>query len=146
MKKHFIPVALIAALMAVTVLPSCKKKEDDPTRAQMLVGTWKLSQQGDDTNGDGVWQDSERQAVPADEMATTEFKSDGTGTLTVALFPVPIPFTWSLQNNDTELKGTTTFMGQSETTVETIVSMSSTDLVTKTSDSSGTFFTALKKQ
>lgn len=147
MKKLLIPAALVASLMAATVLPSCKKDENSPSRAELLTGSWKNSEEGDDVNGNGSWDASEHSAVPAAEVATGKFNADGSGTLTGTVNGVPlsIPFTWNLQNSENDLRIIYDFLGK-DTTVQKFVSINSTDMILKDESSSPASFVSFKKQ
>jgi hypothetical protein len=144
MKKLFIPVALVLASSLLAT--SCKKKEDDPSRAQMITGTWKLTQEGEDTNGNGTWEDSERTA--AADQATATFNADGTGTTsgTVSGIPISFPFNWRLQNNDNDIRIITTILGSTDTSVNNIVTVTSSDFVVRDMSASPVSYTAFKKQ
>jgi outer membrane biogenesis lipoprotein LolB len=148
MKKILIPATMVASLLAVAVLPSCKKDESDPTRAEQIVGTWKNTEEGSDVNNNNTWDPSERTAVPAADQGTFKFNSDGTGQ-TSGNFggaPITIDFKWNLQNSENDIRLITSFLGTSDTSVQNIVSFNGTDAVLKDASANPDEYIALKKQ
>jgi hypothetical protein len=136
MKKIFIPAALVAVVMAVSLLfPSCKKKDSDPSRAQLIVGTWKNTEEGDDTNNNGTWDGSEHMAVPAADQATLTFQSNGTGTVTDPSLPVAIPLSWTLLNSDQDLRVVVSSILGQDTIQGNIVTLDASQCILKATDS-----------
>jgi hypothetical protein len=147
MKRLIIPVAA-AALLSTALLPSCKKKDDSPSRAQLVVGTWKDTEEGVDSNKNGSWDASEHNTIAASDQFTLLFNSNGTGTIsgTASGFPITGTTTWNLQNNDNDIRLITNILGTVDTTVETIVLLTSTDCILKDESDTLANYTLFKKQ
>ena len=114
----------------------------------MLVGEWNAYQSGVDSNNNGTWDADERvDASVAGEEGSIMFKSDGTGTVTYdfAGTPLSLPLKWNLQNNDQDLRVITTFVGD-DTTVMNIVTLNSSDLVTRDMESQPVSYASFKKK
>jgi hypothetical protein len=148
MKKSTLTLTALAALLTLSLLPSCKKDDDNgsQSRSQTLVGTWKSAQDGEDDNNNGVWDASERSNVDSTDMTTFTFNSNGTGVVTPLAFPIPISFNWNLQNNDNDLRIISSFGGSApDTEVVNIVSLTSSEGVFKDASSKPVSFFSLKK-
>ncbi len=147
MKKHIFKLAAIAAIAAIAVLPSCKKDDDNKTkpRSEMIVGTWKSDQQGEDTNGNGVWDTNERNNFDSSESGTFTFNANGSGSIYTEDLPVSIPLAWSLQNGDNDLRVITTFGTESDTVTLNIVTLTEASLVLKQADETPVNFVSFKK-
>src|SRR4051794_18961565 len=115
MKKIFIPTALLAAIMATSIFPSCKKKDSEPTRSQLVVGTWKNTEQGNDVNNNGTWDTSEHHPFTPTTQFLFTFQAGGTGTASSSALPVAVPVTWSLQNNDQDFSVAVNYLGYQQT-------------------------------
>jgi hypothetical protein len=146
MKKIFIPVALVAATMAISLFPSCKKKDSDPSRAQLMVGTWKNTEEGDDANNNGNWDDSEHGSITAADQSTFTFQSDGSGTVTDPSLPIAVPVNWSLLNNDQDLRVVVNYLGLTDTLKGNIVSLDASQCTLKETSDSTAYFVKFQKQ
>lgn len=146
MKRIFIPAALVAAVMAVSVLPSCKKKDSDPSRSEQVVGTWKNTEEGDDANNNGEWDASEHEAIPMAEQATFTFQSNGTGTVTDPSLPIAIPVSWTLLNSDQDFRVVVNYLGTQDTIQGHIISLDGSQCVLKEVSDSTASFVKFQKQ
>ena len=113
MKNTIYTALLLVMLIGVTSISSCKKKESDPPRRELITGTWKMTQMGTDVNGNGAWDQDEVGSVPSTYALTLIFNTDGTGTglINYMGFPVSGNMTWELANADNDLKVTLTVVG-----------------------------------
>jgi hypothetical protein len=149
MKKLFIPAALAAALLSATVLPSCKKSDDNggENRAAMIVGTWTAYQTGEDTNGNGSWDADERVDVTGDETGTATFNADGSGSanITISGTPLSIPLKWNLQNSDNDFRVILNTPFGSDTSVQNIVKLTSSDFELRDPSTAPPSYTSFKK-
>ena len=105
MKKNIFAIAAVA--VAILTISSCKKKDDTTaSRHDMIVGTWKQTQEGSDDNSNGTWDASEHVDVAAADQLTAVFNSNGTGTFSQNYMGTPISGTtvWTLMNNDNDLR------------------------------------------
>jgi hypothetical protein len=99
MKKTTLAIAV--ATMAVFSFSSCKKDDDSPSRSSMIIGTWKETENGEDTNNNGTWESSEKQSVASVDAVTLVFSGNGTGTINASGFTGTT--TWTLLNNDNDV-------------------------------------------
>lgn len=100
MKKTLLLICAGVTLIAA----SCKKDDDNKTatpatRAEIIKGTWTISELGGDMNNNGVLDAGE---TIANNSGSLVFNDGGTGT--GSLLGVSYPFTWSLTNNDNTLR------------------------------------------
>lgn len=146
MQKIIIPATI--ALLSLSVLPSCKKKSDDPSRTQLLMGSWKATQQGADDNTNGSWDQSEHHTISSDSTGTFTFSNNGSGTLAVTVMGMPFsqPFTWNLMNNDQDLRMIITGFGSNDTTDLNIVTIDASNLILKDASSTPNDYVQLSKQ
>jgi len=130
MKK--VTVAIAVAAMAVLSFSSCKKDDDNngPTgRAAQVVGTWTPTFEGLDDNQNGIWEASEK--TPATLAGTLKFESNGTGSVTLQGVPFGT-LTWSLMNNDNDLRVIQTLTGfGTDTTYFNIVSLTANEAIVR---------------
>ena len=102
MKKFILASVATLTLLGGLTTTSCKKEEKE-NRKDMLVGTWRLVQEGEDSNGNGKFDADEKTTVNPQDSYTVQFNSDGTGNTTAG---ITLPITWSLQNGDKDLQMT----------------------------------------
>lgn len=149
MTKHLYKLAACSAVLAVLALPSCKKDDDKnnntKSRSELIVGTWKTDQQGEDTNNNGVWDSNERQGFDSSESGAFTFNANGSGSIMSNDFPVSIPLTWTLQNAEQDMRIITTFGTQADTLKLNIVSLTESALVLKQADETPVNFVSFKK-
>ena len=105
MKKFILSIAALSMIVAV----GCNKKDDDKSgRQQMIVGTWNLSQFGNDANGNGALDGAEAMAASDTTMGSQLIiNSNGQATQSVTLGGVPfgsVTGNWSLINNENWLR------------------------------------------
>jgi hypothetical protein len=112
------------------------------SKAQMLTGSWKSVSAADDVNNNGTWDASESINI-SDDTVRMVFNANGTGQI-IAELPAPVACNWNLQNGDSELR--IIIPSMADTSVARILSLSSTDLVTKNDTSKTRAFIAFKKQ
>ena len=147
MKKILIPVALLLA--ATTAVTSCKK-DDNATKSRhdMFVGNWKPHQIGVDANGNGIWDANEKVIDSNAEVSFVMFKGDGTGTITSDSdgIPVVFPMTWTLQNNESDLRLLSSIFGNSDTIIQKIVSIDESTFILKDTTESPVSFISFNKQ
>jgi hypothetical protein len=146
MKKQLIPATLAALLIAIAVLPSCKKDERDPTRSEQIIGTWKTVEQGVDSNTNGNWDQSERMAVPASDEQIFTFSSDGKGSISGAGVGFTIPYTWSFLNNESDLQIIASAFGTTDTLTQHIVSFDGTNAILQDASETPNLYFNVKKQ
>jgi hypothetical protein len=107
MKKNPM-MATIAAFLFVALMASCKKSSDSqPTRTEMMVGTWNLNAYGQDDNGDGLLQASEYDPIPAGAALQQTYRADGTGVFMTqgpGSAPTYTNINWSLTDNEQNLR------------------------------------------
>ena len=148
MKKTIYAALLLVMLTGIISISSCKKKESDPPRRELITGTWKMTQMGTDVNGNGNWDQDEVSSVPSTYALTLIFNADGTGTglLNYMGFPVSGNMTWELANADNDLKATLTIVGMPLTTLNyTFTSFTRSEIKVKDS-STPLKFRAFQKQ
>jgi hypothetical protein len=150
MKKYTFTVAALAAVMTLSLMPSCKKDDDKNSRSDMMVGTWKPTEEGDDTNKNGVWDTNEHGPIDSSNQlgSSVTFNSGGNGTVNVAGSTAGLPFSWTLLNNDNDLRIITDFgpVFGKDTAVTNIVSLTGSELITKDTAGGTASFTLAKKQ
>jgi hypothetical protein len=146
MRSKLYPIAIAAGLVSLSLMSACKK-DTEATRMDMFVGTWKTTEDGRDANNNGSWDASERQAITGADIAVVKFSGDGTGSSTVTDLGVPavLPFSWSLQNGDADIRVIFNIGSSPDTSVEKILILNSTDLELMDSRTPRNF-TAFKKQ
>jgi hypothetical protein len=143
MKKLFIPAAFLATVMSVALFPSCKKKDSPPpSRSEMIVGSWKNVEEGNDMNSNGEWDLSEHQ--PAMLQATFTFQNNGTGTAAVPGSPLAAPFNWSLSNNDSNINVSVSLINYN--LQGTIVSMTSSECIVRENTDTTDYYVRFQKQ
>jgi hypothetical protein len=147
LNRKLFPATLLATVLTVLFLNSCKKDDDSPaTRAGMLVGTWKTTEVGVDSNANGMWDLSEhRPAAGSAEDVKITFNNDGSGSATYTVLGSPFPITWNLQNNDEDLRLISSVLGP-DTTIVNIVSFSSTEAIVRDKSETPVSYMTLKKQ
>jgi len=101
-------VKLFVSIIAIGMiaLTSCKKGKNDLSNKARLVGKWKMVKVATDANNNNVIDASELVTAPDSVKASFTFNSDETGDLSTDIigFSLSFPFTWSLTNNDQDLK------------------------------------------
>lgn len=111
--------------IAAFSIASCKKSSS----TSKLVGTWNLTQVGEDANGNSVMDASEVQNVSGLGTGVVTFNSDGTGSEHVVFYGGLVDSTvtfkkWTLQNSDQDLVLT----ASDGTTLLSHVTLTNTDL------------------
>ncbi len=104
--------AICLMISSFVLIGSCSKKTEEVAKSVLLTtSTWKFSEAGIDTEGDGKID----QALPTGTLTTCQtdfiltFKSDKTGTLDegptkcIASDPQTTPFTWELNSDNTQI-------------------------------------------
>ncbi len=156
MNRKLFLVAVIAAMLSVSILPSCKKSDNStPSRSAMIVGNWKAYQQGTDANGNGTWDADEHTDIVGISMSgitvklgTITLKDDKSGSATATILgsPTTMPLTWSLLNNDNDLQVIVTTMAGPYTLSGTIVSLNESELILRqTSTGAATYMSFIKQ-
>lgn len=119
-------------VMCLVVVAACKKKEDDSPQAK-LTGKWKMVAFADDANGNGVADVGEKIDWPDSLAGYVVFNANGTGETYDFFGGGSNAITWSLINNNTDLKvGDTSGYG-----IIHIESLTKTDVVFKEVDTVG---------
>lgn len=87
------------------IFGACKKDDDDSKpRTEMMVGTWRLTEEGFDLNSNGELEMGETAEVnDTTDIDRATFSSDGTGTHTLPGSGSE-SFNWSLVNHDNTLR------------------------------------------
>jgi hypothetical protein len=99
--------ALLLSLLAIAFATSnCKKKEEHSERFNNLIGHWKLTELGKDTNHNGILDANERTPSPTDPGTEDEYFADGTGQSHFIITGVDntSSFTWSLKDDEKTLE------------------------------------------
>jgi hypothetical protein len=83
---------------------SCKKKEDDSTKAR-LSGKWRLKTSVTDYNNNGSPDADETITIPDSATYNMTFNGDGNGDVTTNVFgsSITLGFTWTLTNSDQDI-------------------------------------------
>ena len=122
-------IVVTGLLFTATLLNSCKKDEDDsPSRSELIVGTWNVNAYGTDANMNGTLEATEYGTIPAGAAMVQTYRRDGTGviiTQPTTGSPVSTNITWSLTNNDQNLRVAT----DSTTTNATISKLTEHELM-----------------
>jgi hypothetical protein len=146
MKKKLLAAVFAASVLISLALTSCNKAKDT-SRPGLLVGDWKVMEQGMDDNGNGTWDLDEHFPTVEGYETTIAFKADGTGLTTSYLGAViTIPFSWQLVNGENDIRIICDYAGSVDTSYENIVSFSASEVVTKTSNDVTTNYNTLRKQ
>jgi len=146
--KKILSFSIIGCILAITFFSACNKKDTGVDRKTLLTtGSWKSYQGGMDDNGNGTWDASERHNIATTDVDTVVFMTDGTGNVSGNLsgLPVTIPFTWLLQNNDNDIRMITSSGGKADTSFNNIITLTTTDMLFRHSNSSPGSFTSYVK-
>ena len=86
------------------------KKDDPPSRSQLIVGTWQPSFEADDANQNRVLDAGERTPVTDSTVVSLkyEFKAGGSGSASLGNTSLSVPFSWALYDGDQKLVMTVT--------------------------------------
>ena len=101
MKKLLIPIGCLFLFFV-----SCKKDKDevkDPSRSELIIGTWTAVAYGIDVNGDNILQESEKEPIGEGVSLVQTYNADGTGKIVTKGPGDPAkttPTTWKFINND----------------------------------------------
>ena len=148
MKKLLIPVVLLLA--SASALMSCSKDKSPKNTHERFVGTWKIYQDGEDDNGNGIWDANEKKDYIdfGAGFTTFTFNEDGSGTVLGegGNKIITDSLTWNLQNANRDIRIITTFVGYSDSTVQNIVSITDNILVLKDNTQSPMVFKSFNKQ
>ncbi len=131
MKTRIKKICTGLVLASTLVFTSCDKEKDEPTRSELIVGTWTLSAYGQDDNMNGILESSEQDPIPAGAGLIEVFNSNGTGSVTTTPAgggaSTTSSITWQLQSNDQQLAVTTT--STATTSIAIISLLNSTQLM-----------------
>ncbi len=106
MKKDIKVLILIFAIGVALMVTSCKKN-DPPTRSQMLIGTWQVTGLYQDYNNNGIADSDE---IVQDTMLSHEwFSFYANGRMSVAYYSNFNGYRWVLASNNTYLHLMDTF-------------------------------------
>ncbi|RYD51898.1 MAG: hypothetical protein EOP52_06860 [Sphingobacteriales bacterium] len=96
--KKLLPLALIS-LLAI----ACKK-EDSPSRSELITGSWRLAFDALDSNRNQTLETNERKGFTDPDLTGTTytFNADGSGAIS-ASGTAPAPFAWNLINGEQQL-------------------------------------------
>ena len=144
-KQLLLPALLIAALSATFV--SCKKDDNstsnNASRKDMVVGNWNFTGIGTDDNNNNALDVAEYDSTFTGLISKVNFNADGSGKAVTAFGDQP--FTWSIQNNDTEIRTIETDNGTSDTTVTVITTLTQSRFESYIKGSTPKDFTLLTK-
>ena len=90
MKKHFLLLAFLTASLSFTFV-SCKKEKDpEPSRKELLTGSWNIKAAGQDQNNNNVLETSEYDSTFAaasvfGAIVKQTFNADGSGSVNATL-------------------------------------------------------------
>ncbi len=147
MKKHIFTLTALSAVLALAVMPSCKKNDSSKSRSEMIVGSWQTYQEGEDSNNNGVWDANEHIDLDSNDKVTFAFNAGGTGTASVSYLPTPVVTNWSLPNNENDIRIILTIPGMSSDTLSgNIVSFTESEVVIKDASATPVSFLSLKKR
>ncbi len=107
MKNHFLLTLLLLAGFAL-FSTSCKK-DRDPSRSEMIVGSWNVVAGGTDANSNTILDPEERENIPAGFEQIITFKEGGAGVATLKQTGTIISsqtqsFDWKFINEDRVLE------------------------------------------
>jgi Lipocalin-like domain len=138
---------LFSALALTLLATACKKKDDEPTRTELLTASgWKYAQYGLDANKNGAIEAAESQLDACELDDTYTFANGGSltqnvGTVKCFTGETNTTGTWALKNNDTQVD--ITIFGF--TTTLTINELSSSRLVLKEIDGTDQYLSIFTK-
>ena len=120
MKQYAQKLVLCAAAAASLLCSSsCNKGDDDPSRSELIVGTWTMNAYGVDDNMNGTLETSEYDPIPAGVNLVETFRADKTGSITTStpLGSSSYNMKWRFESNDQNLIVTNDANGTSTTAV-----------------------------
>lgn len=118
------PLVAVCALGAVFAASCSKSDSNNPSRRDMLIGNYYIYQTGNDSNSNGAFDASEKiTTTPGVDRDSIAFKADGTGS--TKMLGMPLAFSWTLENNDNNIKITIPGI---DTVTAGILSVSSTSV------------------
>src|SRR5215217_2557452 len=82
MKQFANQLIMCAVVTSCLLLSSCSKSDSNPSRSELIVGTWTMNAYGVDDNMNGILEPAEYDAIPAGVSLTETFRADKTGTIT----------------------------------------------------------------
>lgn len=97
----------LCALLLFLLFTSCKKTENHSERFDNLVGKWKQTGWGVDSNKNGVIDSSEFTQAPSDPIFYNEYYDNGTGKVLISITGIlndDSYFNWALVDNDQTLQ------------------------------------------
>ncbi len=107
MKKAMIWIGSV--VLGCSLLFGACRKEDAPTRSQLIVGNWAVNAYGEDDNMNGILDENEQDNIPSGAGLVLTIRTDNTGVGTLnqsGKDPVTKGFTWQLINNDQDVRVT----------------------------------------
>jgi hypothetical protein len=147
--KYSALIVVLAISLAGAI--SCSRSETNHSeRYHNLLGRWRLTQFGVDSNSNGILESSERRSAPVDPRSEEEYFEGGTGKaylIPSVGSPVEGPFNWYLINDDMTLRTVTEEGTSAEIRLDyPILSLTSQELIryyVSSSDSGYMVFTKL---
>lgn len=164
MTKTLLMIAGFVSAISLAVLPSCKKDDDknlaeppakdsvvtpavDSNKIRMarFVGVWRTHEEGEDSNGNGIWDSEERLPVDSANGARFTFNADSSGSILVDALPVTLPFRWSLRQEGRVLWLATTISGVEDVQFLNVVSVTESMCILSDTTASPASFYSLKR-
>jgi hypothetical protein len=102
MKRLFFIIS--AGLLVITAFQACKKDSKLLSASDWVVGSWKLTLQGNDKNNDGQFSVDEKNTIHDSAVITYQFKSGGAGYRIGPNMSYVDTLRWSLLDNNRVLR------------------------------------------